>query len=146
MGTGYKTVVPEDWSDQSKLAEGTAIKIDRLFASTEGATQGQNLVVIRENPAAIKGKKIGELEEQIRKQAVAAVGVPVPEAGPTTKLDGEDARGWTLTNSQGGDAKVQRQLVALHDDVLYTLTVTAGAKQDDGEALLKSIVAGWRWQ
>lgn len=145
-GTGYDTSVPAGWRDASELAEGTAFKIDKLYASPEGKTFKANVVIIREDPKALVGKRIEELEPQIRKQAAQAVGAPVPDPDQPTKLDGEDAVRWTLRRSQAGNDLIQRQLASLHDDALYTLTLTSTAQDDDGEAQLRTVVDGWHWK
>jgi hypothetical protein len=145
-GTGYSTTVPSAWRDGSEAVEGSAFRIDLIYGASGGSGFGSNLVVTRENPAAVKGKKVEELEAQVRSSAAGAVGAKTPEPEDPTTLDGEDAIRWTLRREQSGTAIAQRQLIAIHDDALYTLTLSSAADDDEGEALLQTVMDGWRWK
>jgi hypothetical protein len=145
-GTGYRTLVPAKWRDNSSAAEGSAIRIDLLYIAPTGNDFNTNVVVTREDPEAIKGKKVEDVEEQIRTQAAASLGAEKPDAEDPTKLDGEDAARWTLRRKQGDQPILQRQLIAIHDDALYTVTLSSSATDDDGEAALQTVITGWRWK
>jgi hypothetical protein len=146
-GTGYRTVVPADWKDGAELTQGTAIKVDRIYASQEGSAFKANVLVIRENPKAIADTKIEDIEEDLRKQAAGAVGAEVPEAEEPTKLDGEDAVRWTLRRKQGDVDLAQLQLGAIHDGALYSVTLSsAAADEDQSREQFERLIDGWRWE
>jgi hypothetical protein len=146
-GTGYRTSAPAGWRDAKELAAGTAIRVDQLYASPEGSSFRANVVIIREDPAALKGKRVEDLEEQLRQQSARAVGADVPDAEDPFELDGEDAVRWTLRRKQGDQDLVQRQFAAIHDDALYTVTLTTTADDDaDGEKHVQGLVGSWRWE
>ncbi|CAB4923644.1 unannotated protein [freshwater metagenome] len=146
-GTGYRTVVPTGWKDASAQTAGTAIRIDRTYAGPPKDGFAANVVIIRENPPSLKGVKIEDVEKQLREQGAGVLGAPVPDAEEPLSLDGEDAVRWTLRRSQGGRQLVQRQLASIHDDQLFTVTLSSTAEDDgDGEANLRSLVDGWKWE
>lgn len=142
-GTGYATEVPRGWKDAAKLTEGTAFKVDRLYATANGRS---NVVILRETPAGLEGKSIQEIDPVIRKQSAAAVNVATPDADAPTTLDGEDAIRWTFRRKQGPRDLVQRNLSALHDGALYTITLTSQKSSDDGERALATVRSAWRWK
>jgi hypothetical protein len=145
-GSGYRTTVPERWRDLTKTFQGSAIKVDRVYGAADDSAFPPNLVIIRETPQAIKGKDVGEIADQVRTQAASAVGADVPDAEAPTTLAGEDAERWTLRRDAGGQAIAQRQLVAMHDDALYTLTLSAAADDEAAQGVFDDVVAGWDWE
>lgn len=149
-GTGYATVVPEDWTDGSEAVKGSAFKLDLIYrAPGEDTSFRTNLVVTRENPDSIKGERVGDLEEQIRTQAATSLGAEVPDREDPIELDGEDAFRWTLRRDQSGQTLRQLQVIAIHDDALYTLTLSSADADADaaaGEAALRATIAAWRWE
>ncbi|MDO9409787.1 hypothetical protein [Patulibacter sp.] len=148
-GTGYRTTVPQGWQDASARTAGTAIRIDKTYAEpgTSASEFAANVVIIRENPASLKGVKIEQLEKQLREQAATSLSAPVPDAEDPLKLDGDDAVRWTLRRTQGDQELVQRQIASIHDDALYTVTVSTAADDDaDGEQHAQTIIDGWKWE
>jgi hypothetical protein len=143
-GTGFRTTVPKDWRNLSKAAEGTAVRIDLLYGATGGGF-ANNVVVTRENPDVVAGKTAGDLADQVREQAARTVGAETPKADEPTTLDGEEAARWTLRRKAGDQSLAQRQLIAVHDDALYTVTLSAPADDDEAQGQLDTIVAGWHW-
>lgn len=144
-GTGYRTTVPTGWRDYSEATEGTAVRVDLLYGERETGTFATNVVVTREDPDAVAGKRVTEVADQIREQAATAVGADVPDADEGAALGGEDAEQWVLRREVGGRSVAQRQLVAIHDDALYTITLSALDDDADAQAQFDTVVAGWRW-
>lgn len=144
-GTGYRTTVPKSWRDYSDATEGSAIRTDLIYGVRKAESFGTNLVVTREDPEGIAGKRVDELVDQVKEQAATAVGAEVPADSEVTELGGEEAAAWTLRRKTGGRSIAQRQLIAVHDDALYTITLSALADDEDAQGQYDTVVAGWRW-
>jgi hypothetical protein len=127
------------------LFEGTAFRIDRAFGMVGGPRRGQNVVIIRESPKAIEGATVDDLEADVRSQSVEFNNGKVPPAEAPFRMAGEQARRWTSIQTNRGAAKIMRQMIVRRGDALYTITVTTSPKRDDGETILRDLVAAWRW-
>ena len=147
-GTGYSFVPPEGWRDIADQFEGSAIKIDAAYAEPD-PEQGfaNNINVIREAPQGLDADRFDDYIEQFRQQA----GTQANEAGLSEteelELDGEPARSWEYESARPDSPKInQKQVVAIKDDGLYTITWTArGDVFEESKADLQSVLDSWRW-
>ncbi len=145
-GTGYRTTTPSGWTDARKLAAKATFDVDRFYAKVVDKQIRDNVIITRETvPASVGDQPIERLEPEVRAGSAKTVGVPTPPAEAPTTLDGEPARTWTFRREQDGKRIVQRQLIALHRGVLYTVTLSSLASADKGDGLLRTVAEGWDW-
>jgi photosystem II reaction center protein PsbP len=147
-GTGYSFVPPEGWNDISKQFEGSAIRVDAVYAEPD-PEQGfaNNVNVVRETPSGLDPDRLEDYVTAFRQQA----GSLATDAGLSeteeAELDGEPARSWTFESRRQEDPRVrQRQVVTIHDDGLYTITWTARHDAfEESEPELERLLDSWRW-
>ena len=144
-GTGYTLQPPEGFRDLRDKFEGSAIRVDLAYADKGGGGFATNIVVIREQPG-------GEFELQdavdvFTKQAESQADDEGIGEVEDRELDGVEAKTWAFLRRGEDNGKVrQRQVVAVKDGAIYTITWSAAADEFEAqEATLDEILASWRW-
>ena len=144
-GTGYTLQPPEEFRDLTSQFEGSAFRVDLAYAEKRGSGFARNIVVIRETPG---GKvALDDVVATFEKQAVAqADGAGVSEI-EDRELDGTPAKTYSYQRREKENGKVrQRQVVAVKDDAIYTITWSVAADDFEAqEATLDAILDTWRW-
>jgi hypothetical protein len=147
-GTGYSFVPPDGWRDASEALEGSAVRIDAAYAEPDPQDGfANNVNVIRESPGGLDPDRFDEYVEELRSQA----GTLATDAGLTAteelELDGEPARTWNYESRRPEQPRIrQQQVVAIHEDALYTLTWSARRDTfEDSRAELQQLLDSWRW-
>lgn len=147
-GTGYSFVPPDGWRDVSELIEGSAVRVDTAYAEPqpEGGF-ATNVNVIRETPPSLDADRFDDYVRQLSDQARLLATDAGLSAIEETRLDGEPARTWSYESRQRQQQPIrQQQVVAIHEDGLYT--VTWSARRDTFEqsrAELQRVLDSWRW-
>jgi hypothetical protein len=145
-GTGYTLQPPGDFGDLSDKFEGSAIRVDLAYAEKGGGDGfATNLVVIRERP----GGEF-ELEDAVdvfTKQAESQATDEGISEVEDRELDGVPAKSWAFQRRGEDNGRIrQRQVVAVKDGAIYTITWSVAADEFDAqEATLDEILASWRW-
>jgi hypothetical protein len=145
-GTGYTLQPPEAFGDLSDKFEGSAIRVDLAYAEKGGGDGfATNIVVIREQP----GGEF-ELEDAVdvfTKQAESQATDEGISEVEDRELDGVPAKSWAFQRRGEDNGRIrQRQVVAVKDGAIYTITWSVAADEfDDQEATLDEILASWRW-
>ena len=147
-GTGYSFTPPDGWEDAAELFEGGAIRVDAAYAESEPrAGFASSVNVIREAPPKLDPDRFDEFAEamtgQVERQAMDAGLSPIDEL----ELDGAPARTWMFERRVVERPRVrQQQVVAIHDDALYTITwTTRRAAFERSRADLQAVLDSWRW-
>ena len=141
-GTGYRFTAPQGWRDASAALQGSAIRVDRVYAGPARDGFTTNVTVVRETP---RGVTLAAVEPAFRRQASALADDAGVSRTQRRTLDGAPARTWTYRLRQGGGR--QRQLFAVRDGALYTLTFSAAARSFAAqERVFTRILASWRWE
>jgi len=143
-GTGYSVEAPDEWKDRTADAsQNTSIKPDRLLAgpTVDGAVTNVN-VVFEPKPKAT----IDQIGEGFRAQ-IPAIGASDISKASKRELAGEQAVTYTYTLKGQGPLRRSRQVAAAHGGRLYTVSMTASAKDfPDAEKRLQEILASWKWR
>jgi len=145
-GTGYTLQPPEDFGDLSDKFEGSAIRVDLAYAEKGGGDGfATNIVVIREQP----GGEF-ELEDAVdvfTKQAESQATDEGISEVEDREIDGVPAKSWAFQRRGEDTGRIrQRQVVAVKDGAIYTITWSVAADEfDEQEATLDEILASWRW-
>jgi hypothetical protein len=142
-GTGYTVQPPEGFRDVSSQVDGSAVKIDLAYAERGGAGFATNLIVIREEPDGDPG--LDAVMEEFTKQAEGqATDAGISEV-EDRELDGTPAKTYSF-DSRNTDSVRQRQVIAVKDGAIYTITWSAPADEfESQEATLDRALASWRW-
>ena len=147
-GTGYSFTPPDGWEDAAELFEGSAIRVDTAYAESEPrAGFASSVNVIRETPPKLDPDRFDEFAAamtlQVEPQATDAGLSPIDEL----ELDGAPARTWMFERRVVERPRVrQQQVVAIHDEALYTITWTArNAAFERSRADLEAMLDSWRW-
>lgn len=145
-GTGYTVDVPSGWRDGSAALKGSAIKFDNAYLNPKGEVPKENIIVIRETPPGVEKVTLPALDQQFRAQASINAKPGTLSATLPATLDGNEADTYTYAMKTPGINGRQRQLFAIHDGAIYTITWTAPAKGfDESSELFDRILAGWHW-
>jgi hypothetical protein len=146
-GTGYTLKPPRGFRDVTSRFDGSAIRVDLVYADAAQAGSGfaRNIVVIREQPGGefTLDDVMPNFENQAELQATDE-GISEIE---DLELDGVPARTYSFLRRDESSGPVrQRQVIAIKDEAVYTITWTASAdKFEAEEPTLDSILASWRW-
>jgi hypothetical protein len=147
-GTGYSFVPPDGWRDATDALEGSAIKVDSLYAEPDPQEGfANNVNVIRETPKGLDADRFDDYVTEFRSQA----GTQATDAGLTateeTELDGEPARTWDYELRRSEQPRIrQQQVVVIHEDALYTITWSARREAfEESTTELQRLLDSWRW-
>ena len=142
-GTGYTVEIPEGWTDQTKTADGSAVKVDRIWAGKPKGDFATNIVVIRETPAG--SPSLDQVMEAFKSQVEPLADDQGLGTVEETELDGEPAR--TYAYKMDKKEVRQRQVVSVKDDAVYTITFSAAAGEFEAEeASFDAFRDSWRWK
>jgi hypothetical protein len=144
-GTDYTLEPPEGFRDVKSRFEGSAIKVDLVYADTQASGFARNIVVIREQPGGtpklddVMGAFKGQAEAQATDAGISAI--------EDRELDGVPAKTYSFERRERQNGTVrQRQVVAVRGDAIYTITWSVAADEFEAqEATLDRILATWRW-
>ena len=144
-GTGYTLTPPEGFRDLKDKFEGSAVRVDLAYAEQKGGDFATNIVVIREQPGG--DFELGDAVDAFTKQAEAQADDNGIGEVEDRELDGVEAKTWAFQRRSDDASKVrQRQVVAVKDGAIYTITWSAAADEFEvQEATLDDILASWRW-
>ncbi len=145
-GSAYTVSLPEGWRDSTddEAADEVPIKFDRLFTGdrVEGFTVNVN--VIREP------KPDADIEEIVaagQKQLEAGFGATDLSPPDKRELDEDPAFAYTYALDQGERTLRGEQVVAVHEDRLFTVTLTAPAEAfEEQEPEFREILDSWDWK
>jgi len=145
-GSLYTVSLPEGWRDSTDddAADEVPIKFDRLFTSdrVEGFTVNVN--VIREP------KPDADIEEIVaagQKQLEGGFGATDLSPPDKRELGGDAAFSYTYTLEQGERTLRGEQVAAVHEDRLFTVTLTAPEQAfEDQEPEFQEILDSWEWK
>lgn len=144
-GTGYTVQPPEGFRDVTSRFDGTAVKIDLAYAKTDAPRFATNVVVIREEPGG--EFDLDDVMETFTKQAEAqATDAGISEV-EDRELDGVPAKTYSFLSRNDEEGPVrQRQVVAVKDEAIYTITWSVPADEFEAqEETLDRALASWRW-
>jgi hypothetical protein len=144
-GTGYTLQPPQGFRDLTSRFDGSAIRVDLAYAEAAGSGFATNVVVIREQPGGaltlddVMDTFVGQAEAQATDAGISQI--------EDRELDGVPARTYAFLRRDQENGRVrQRQVVAVKDDAVYTITWSAPADEFQAEeATLDAMLASWRW-
>lgn len=143
-GDGYTLAVPEGWTDLSKRAEDVPelAQADLAYGDTTEQKFASNLNTIV-TPAGGETVDDPGVRQRLADQVEQAINVrPKPVAD--LEFDGEKAIGQTATVRSPAATLIQ--YVTVHEDEVYTLTVTlSAARASESDAIVGDIVDSWQW-
>jgi len=145
-GTGYSFTAPDGYRDVTGKLDGSAVRIDRAYADPEATGFATNVVVIRETPEGdldlddVTAQFVDQVEDTLATDA----GVGAVE---DRELDGVPAKTYAFRSRQDENGPLrQRQVVAVEDDAIYTITWSVAADAfEEQEATLDRVLESWRW-
>ena len=144
-GTGYTVQPPEGFRDVTSRFDGSALRVDLAYVEKDASRFATNVVIIREQPGG--EFTLDEVMDTFSKQAEAqATDAGISEI-EERELDGEPARTYSfLRRAQENGPVRQRQVIAVKDDAIYTITWSVSADDFEAEeATLDAMLASWRW-
>jgi hypothetical protein len=143
-GDGYTVAVPEGWTDLSQRAKDVPelAQADLAYGDTTEQKFASNLNTIV-TPAGGETVSDPGVRRRLADQVEQAINVrPRPIAD--LEFDGEKAIGQTATVRSPAAKLIQ--YVTVHEDEVYTLTVTlSAARASESEAIVGDIVDSWQW-
>jgi hypothetical protein len=144
-GTGYTLQPPEGYRDLSDRFEGSAVRVDLAYAEKPRGEFATNIVVIREQPGG--DFDLGDAVKAFTQQAEAQAGDEGVSAVEDREIDGVEAKTWAFQSRSEDNGRIrQRQVVAVKDGAIYTITWSVAADAFEAqEATLDEILASWRW-
>jgi hypothetical protein len=143
-GDGYTVAVPEGWTDLSSRTKDVPelAQADLAYGDTteQGFASNLNTIV---TPAGGETVDDPGVRQRLADQVEQAINVrPKPVAD--LEFDGEKAIGQTATVRNPAATLIQ--YVTVHDDEVYTLTVTlSAARAGESDAIVGDIVDSWQW-
>jgi hypothetical protein len=143
-GTGYTLQPPEGFRDLKDRFKDSAVKVDLAYADESASGFATNVVVIREGAG---GAGLDDVMETFKGQAEAQADDAGISAIEDRELDGVPAKTYSFMRREEANGKVrQRQVVAVKDDAIYTLTWSVAADGFEAqEATLDAMLDSWRW-
>ena len=146
-GTGYMLQPPRGFRDVTSRFDGSAIRVDLVYADAEQSGSGfaRNVVVIREQPGG--EVTLDDVMDTFTRQAEAQATYAGIGEIEERELDGVSARTYAYLRRDEGNGRVrQRQVVAVKGDGVYTITWTVSADEFEAEeATLDAMLDSWRW-
>jgi hypothetical protein len=144
-GTGYTVQPPEGFRDFTSRFDGSAIRVDLAYAETAGSGFATNVVVIREQPGG--EFTLDDVMDTFVRQAEAQADDAGISEIEDRELDGVPARTYAFLRRDEESGRVrQRQVIAVKDAAVYTITWSVSANEFEGqEATLDAMLASWRW-
>ncbi|CAA9326441.1 MAG: hypothetical protein AVDCRST_MAG29-777 [uncultured Nocardioidaceae bacterium] len=144
QGDGYTLSVPEGWTDLSEEAADVPelAMADLAYGDTSERGFASNLNTIV-TPA--DGDTVDDpgVRAQLADQVEQALNVR-PEPIADVEFDGEKGIGQTATVRRPD--VILMQYVTVHEDKVYTLTVTlSAARAAESEELVAGVVDSWQW-
>lgn len=143
-GDGYTMAVPEGWTDLSERAKDVPelAQADLAYGDTTEQKFASNLNTIV-TPAGGETVSDPGVRQRLADQVEQAINVrPKPVAD--LEFDGEKAIGQTATVRNPAATLIQ--YVTVHEDEVYTLTVTlSAARASESDAIVGDIVDSWQW-
>ncbi|HZG97618.1 MAG TPA: PsbP-related protein [Nocardioidaceae bacterium] len=143
-GDGYTLAVPEGWTDLSGRDKEVPelAQADLAYGDTTEQEFASNLNTIV-TPAGGETVSDPGVRQRLADQVEQAINVrPTPVAD--LEFDGEKAIGQTATVRRPDATLIQ--YVTVHEDEVYTLTVTlSAARAEESDAIVGDIVDSWRW-
>ena len=143
-GTGYTVEAPKGFRDVTSTFDGSAYRIDLAVADPAAEGFATNFIVVRETGGEVD---LDEVMDVFTKQAEAQATDEGISEIEDRELDGVPARTYAFHRRAAKDGPVrQRQVVAVKDDAVYTITWSVPADDFEAqEATLDQMLESWRW-
>jgi hypothetical protein len=143
-GTGYTVHPPAGFRDVTSSFDGSALRVDLAYAEEVSSGFATNVLVIREQPGG--EFTLGDVVDTFAKQAEAQATDAGISAIEDRELDAVPAKTYSFFRREQNGRVRQRQVVAVKDDAVYTITWSVSADEFDAqEATLDTMLASWRW-
>ena len=145
-GSAYTVSLPEGWRDSSddEAADEVPVKFDRLFTGDRVEDFTVNVNVIREP------KPDADIEEIVaagQKQIEGDFGATDLSPPDKRELGEDSAFSYTYTLEQGGMTLRGEQVAAVHEERLYTVTLTTPAEAfEEQQPEFQEILDSWEWK
>lgn len=147
-GNGYSLEAPDGWTDEGEFVreqmEASAGSIDLAIAAEPSAEFTTNFNVVRVTPPPTQN--LDQLAQLLTQEVT-----PLAEGEVTpvdqVDIDGTPAVGHELESSTGGELHFLRQYSTIHDDAVYTMTMSASRDEADAAVeTMDEIIASWTWE
>lgn len=135
----FAVVVPDGWKDKT-----SSHKMAVMFLQSKTPSSGfyPTFNVIRQTPSPLP-----DLDDVVRqaKLTMRQQGAKVHNVAART-IGGEPAKGYVITRSASGQKIVQTQYFVVHDEAVYTTTMTSDRKaRSKADQTQDAILSTWSW-
>ena len=155
-GAGYELTVPDGWDDESSAGEeidvaGLSPNVLLVGEREDGFTTNVN-IIRNDSPGLGLDAQVKAEREVLESGDLPGSDSDLPPAedlSPVerTTLGDKQARSYEFELEQEDRTLALRQLITIHDDAVYAITLTTLPDRFDEElATFESILDSWRWK